>query len=190
MRTRRIVRGATVVALALSTAGCAGAAAGEADGPPTTGEPTTTAAPPTTSAVADERAVLDAYQALWHTYEAVAEAPLDPGPGFEQVATGDALAAMEQRLDYLRNTKLVAGLPPDSRTEHRASVESIGGDSATVVDCAIDDGILYDSLTGEVWDDDVVTRLYRVTVVRTADGWRTSHLAIDAEWDGISGCDA
>jgi hypothetical protein len=57
-----------------------------------------------------------------------------------------------------------------------------------VVDCSIDDGVLFDTHTGEVINDDVATVLWRTTVVRGDDAWKVSFNSIEQEWEGIAGC--
>jgi hypothetical protein len=60
--------------------------------------------------------------------------------------------------------------------------------TAEVLDCAIDDTILYDIATGTPLDSDVQTVLWRTSVMLDGGQWKVSNNTIIERVDGVGGC--
>ena len=67
------------------------------------------------------------------------------------------------------------------------SVE-VTGDGATVETCGVDDSIVFDSATGNVINDDVVTVRASSTLQRDGDHWKLATRSELERWEGVAGC--
>ena len=154
---------------------------------PASAIPTSTSRPASTE---PPDAVLAAYDTYWRAYIALMQDPDPQSPAFSTVMTGAQRTwvrdLVQRRLD--RNERV--RFPPGSITRRTRTVESIAGDRAVVVVCAVDDSYLLDIGTGEVLDDVVQTVLTRVTVERVTGTWTVAHVLVDRIWDGVAGCAA
>lgn len=142
----------------------------------------------TDRADAAEEAVLNAYQGYW---DAIIEAnsPPDPThPALKRYATGEAYESVFEAAQTNRVANRALRLPEDARYEHRAEVVSIEGDTATVRDCSIDDLLVVNTETGEVVNDEVVTRLSTGTLVRENGTWKVADSEVERTWEGVAGC--
>lgn len=151
-------------------------------------EPEPTEAPSEDEATEGTAAVLDAYQGYWDAVDAANDPPDQFHPALKRYATGEAYESVFNAAQTNRLAGRALRLPEGSVSEHRAEVVSIDGDTAMVRDCAIDDGLVVEIESGEVLDDDVVTRLVTGTLERVDGQWKVSHTRIDQRWDGVAGC--
>lgn len=79
-------------------------------------------------------------------------------------------------------------LPEGSVSRREVEVVSVGEERASVRDCAVDDAVVVDLDTGEVLDDDIVTRLAMGELVREDGAWRVSFTRVEQTWEGVAGC--
>ncbi len=149
--------------------------------PPERIEPTESADP-----VLEE--VLTAYLGYWQAILEANDPPDEFHPALERYATGEAFESVFEAAQTNRLAGRALLLPEDSVSEHRAEVISIEGDTATVRDCAIDDGLVVDVETGEVVNDDVVTRLATGTLRRVDGQWKVATTRVEQSWEGVAGC--
>jgi hypothetical protein len=136
----------------------------------------------------EQQEVIDGYLAARDAFSASLESPDPADP---------ALAAthVDPMLAEVRNTNAEwlgfgqAGRFPDGSVAfvEPLSVE-VDGDTATIETCGVDDSIVYDTTTGEVLDDDVVTVQATSTLVRDGGIWKLSTRSEVQRWEGVAGC--
>lgn len=136
----------------------------------------------------DQEAV-DRYLRFWEVRLAANEAPPDPDdPALAEFATGPQLdnvvAETRERLD--NGLALRAAQP--SRTSHDVTVVSRTADRVELQDCFVNDGIVYRPATGEVIDDEVVTRSVSADMVLVDGVWKLEQASVIQQWEGIAGC--
>jgi hypothetical protein len=158
----------------------------------TTVDETTTAPPETTTTAAPtpEEEVLAAYAAHWKAvrdaFDLLAAEP--DLPALRRHTTGEVLRyAVENAQKALQEEEAYV-VPANDASNHRVEVLSVDGDTATVRDCTIDETVVINTVTGEVVDDAVSTRLYTGMLVREDGVWKTAVLRREADWDGVEGC--
>jgi hypothetical protein len=190
-KTKRVTRIApglpAVLILALLSAGCGRGSAG-APPPAATAEAQATVRESPQASSADEQAVLAAYQGYWQALLAANNPPDEFHPALRQYATGAALESVVNAARANRAARQAVRLPPDSVYAHRAEVVSIQGDTATVRDCAIDDGVVVNLDNGAVVNDEVMTRLATADLVREQGTWKVSYTKVEQTWKGVAGC--
>lgn len=194
---RHLMRHAVLVMVAL------GACSGSGDGPTTSGSTATSSVTSTTAdttatsteattttapADAAEQAVLEAYQGYFDAILAANDPPDQFHPALRQFATGEAFQSVFEAAQGNRLAGRALRLPESSMTEHRAEVISIEGEQAMVRDCAVDDGLVVDIKTGEVFNDEVATQLRTATLVQEEGSWKVSFTKLEQRWEGIAGC--
>jgi hypothetical protein len=190
---RRIVLVAAAAALAACSPGGPPAAAPAATAPTTTAPPTTaptttiatttTAAPTTTAEDPEVAAVRQAHLDYLAMFELVGDPPDPDHPELARTATGDAYDRLRANLaqDLLQGNRLVGG--------YHSSVETITvtGDTAEVVDCSLDYGVVYDA-DGNVLVPADDFRVRRTTHLVRHDGrWQVSLFVVQ---DPPERCDA
>lgn len=115
----------------------------------------------------------------------------DPGhPELMRYATGRALESLVNASRDAQRKGIAARRPPNSRAQDRVDVVSVDGNTATVRDCSVDDGLVVETATGRVLDADVVTKLVTVFLVKEGGQWKVSATDIEQQWDGVAGCAA
>jgi hypothetical protein len=177
----------------LAVAACGGDDGG-ADGEEATDSttPSTTSAPTTT--LDEETRKEEAARAAYLAYhEAVLEAASDPVtpdlPELQQLTVGDQQRIVTRNLEDLQSRGQAVRPGNESLSSHQVRSAELQQDgSIVIVDCEVDDAIVYDIQTGRVIDDDVVTRLVEARMVREAGNWRLSLSTITEEWDGANEC--
>lgn len=144
--------------------------------------------PTTEQPSAEQAAVLDAYQGYWNAILEANDPPSEQHPALGRFATGEAFESVFEAAQTNRLAGRALRLPADSISEHRAEVTSIDGDTAAVRDCAIDDGLVVDVESGDVVNDEVVTRLATGTLQRVDGQWKVATTRVEESWQGVAGC--
>lgn len=198
-RPVRPTRSAAVVAvlLALALTGCQ-TEGGDTALPTAELGPTVPASPPTpeapapspTAAAPDPAAeeVLAAYRGYWDAFLEANDPPDETSLALQTYATGEAYEAVFDATQTNRLGGRAVRLPEGSVSRREVEVVSLEGDGASVRDCAVDDAVVVDLDSGEVLDDDVVTRLATGELVREAGGWKVSFTRVEQTWEGVAGC--
>lgn len=171
---RRVIKGmfhSSVAVLVVLVVGCSGgnepaAAPGSettpsappsasASGEPTQedSEPGPSETPTSEQPSVEEAAVLDAYQGYWDAIRQANDPPDETHPALRRHATGEAYESVFNAAQTNRLAGRALRLPENSVSEHQAEVVSVDGDTATVRDCNINDGLVVDVVTGEVVND-------------------------------------
>jgi hypothetical protein len=176
---------------AVVVAGACGGDDGD-DGSADTTAATTTSAPPTTldDETQKEEAAKAAYLAYWAAFERASAEPVDP-KSHDLLArmTGDQARLVVRNLEEMQALKRAARLPANSRSGHEVSKVELRADgSVEVTDCQVDDAVVYDTTTGAVINDTVVTNLIIATVVQQDGVWKVALVERTQKWSGVVAC--
>lgn len=179
------------VAIVLGAAGC-----GDdddtaiPDGTTTTTATTSSSTSSATNGADDADAdVTDRYLAYWDARFAANEE--DAPASDEQLREYATGAQLEKVLDETarnRDEGIAFRHPTSSVAERRPTVVAMEGDTATLQDCAVTDGIVYRVETGEVIDDSVATHSIEATMRRVDGEWKLEAARLLQEWEGVAGC--
>jgi hypothetical protein len=123
-------------------------------------------APTTTTKPDPTQAVLAAYQRYWQLWIEDNQPPNPDDPRLAEVETGAALASDREVI----HQHAVAGeefrTPAHSRSHHAAKATVVPeAGRATVIDCAIDDGVVVIASSGAIVNDAVETELWMADLV-------------------------
>lgn len=144
--------------------------------------PTSTTADPAVEIVAR-------YKQFWEVRFEVNRIPVNPAdPRLAQFATGKQLDNVVTETRQRLNQGLAVRRPEPSASKNRVKVVQVAGDTASLQDCATNDGIVYRVATGQVLDDGVVTRSVEATMRRVDGVWRLADSRVVQEWKGVAGC--
>lgn len=191
LNAARFLGGAVLVLLL--TTGCR-EDSGETTATPTP-PPSTTVAPPsstvpaTTTTLDPATEVVARYRQFWDVRFDANRDPVNPAdPRFAQLAVDPQLANVLAETRQRREQGLALRRPDPSVTQRRVKVVEMAADTATLQDCATNDGIVYRVATGQVIDDSVVTRSVSATMRRVDGTWKLAEARVLQEWKGVAGC--
>lgn len=191
------------VAALLTVAAACGGTTTEAGGttstatstPPSTAPSSTTATTTVTSStsVDDVRADVQADFFAWQdAYERIATTAPDPdSPDLERWLEDPALGGFRQQLLDWRSRGLRLAVPANSVFDREVEVVSVGPDTATLVECLVDDRELVDVATGDVLPETrgAATYLSTVELVHVDGRWQVREGTSEQRWDGaMPGC--
>lgn len=197
----RLRRGGTwlfrVAVTATSLLAISGCNSGKDEIPgPQAASPTTTgmAAPPSTStsgqpAADPEAEVRAAYLRFWDARFAANLAAPDPSaPALDQVATGAQLGRTTAELEANRDAGIAFRRPSPSVARRKVDVDLVDSGTATIHDCAVNDGIVYRVATGEIVSSSVSTRSLDAVMKHIGGSWLLESTSVVQEWEGVAGC--
>ncbi|MDP9420262.1 MAG: hypothetical protein M3P53_08980 [Actinomycetota bacterium] len=151
----------------------------------------TTAASTTTAPSDPAKEATDAFLAYEEAFLAAAVIPDPEHPALLDTATGENLADDVAQLRAWQLTGRVVR-PIGSATEGvrvlSAGVQPDG--TAQIRACITDDDHVVIAATGEVVNDDVVTRLVDLRLVVDGGRWKVSRFRVAERWEGVAGCAA
>lgn len=133
-------------------------------------------------------ALVDAYQlAVRSEFEASSSSDAN-----SQMLAATHLDPLLQRLkDRLvgRNLEGQASRRPDNTRSQTTILEAmVDGESATVVECTVDDATVYVVATGKVVNDKVATLKRTATMRKDGELWKVADRVNNQEWEGVAGC--
>ncbi len=131
---------------------------------------------------------MTAYLGYWDAIREANDPPDEFHPALERYATGAAYESVFEAAQTNRLAGRALRLPEGSVSEHRAEVVSVDGDTATVRDCSVNDGLVVNVETGEIVNDAVVTRLITGTLHRVDGMWKVATTRVKQMWEGVAGC--
>ena len=76
----------------------------------------------------------------------------------------------------------------DPANFRRVKVASLNGDSATVQECFVDDGLVVRRADGAVVNDTIATHSVKGEMVRVDGRWRLAKAELVQRWEGVAGC--
>lgn len=124
-------------------------------------------------------------------YDIATEEPVDPAhPLFVSTHAEPLLSIVQANIQILIDEGWatrpgVGNLAADYVT---SIVIADDGLSATVIDCVLDDGVVYDIATGEILNDEILTATVRMVFVNESNQWLLSRSVALDEVEGIGGC--
>jgi hypothetical protein len=152
----------------------------------------TTAAPTTTldEETRKEEEAKAAYLAYWDAFERASAQPVDPtSRELLERMTGDQARLVVRNLEEMRASGQAARRPTNSQSRHQVSATELQADgSVRIVDCQVDDVIVYDTNTGAVINDAVITNLVRATMVQDGNAWKVALAERTKKWPGAVEC--
>lgn len=194
MRTLSGVGVAVVCACALVTA-CGGSDDGDASASTTsvaaeatTSAPSTTESTTTTTIDEEEAAILAAVDGLWQSHITINSPPDPDHPDLARFRAGSTLESAQARTEDRRVQGHAIRLPESTVYSHETLSVQVDDDRAFVVDCSVDDSVLYDIASGTILDDAVLSNEWEITLTRSASGWLISDVLQRDQWQGVAGC--
>jgi hypothetical protein len=154
----------------------------------------TTAAPATT--LDEETRKVDAakaaYLAYWDAFERASAEPVDPtSRDLLDRVTGDQARLVVRNLEEMQTSGQAARRPANSQSRHQVSATELQADgSVRIIDCQVDDTVVYDTANGAVVNDAVVTSLISATMVQDGTTWKVALAERTKKWPGAVECAA
>lgn len=148
------------------------------------------AARPDPDPTTEKQAIVEAIRGFDRTRDEANSPPNPAHPGFVTFSTGHARDIAVKATQENRQKGIVVRLLPNSQARANDEVVSIDGGNAIVRECRVDDGLLVEQATGRVVNDDVVTRLITIILVREEGRWKVASTQVEQKWEGVAGCAA
>jgi hypothetical protein len=187
---RRVWTAALVGAVVVALGGCGGDDDEESTG---TTAASTTSAPSTTL---DEETQKEeaATAALFEYYDAYQEATAEPvnpqHPELQALITSEHKVVVTRNLEERQAKREAVRLPANTQTAHDIrSVELKPDGTVEIVDCQVDDSIVYEIESGHIVDDDVVSKLVVASMAVEGGDWKLAFSEIAETWSGVTACD-
>jgi hypothetical protein len=151
-----------------------------------------TAAPTTTldEETRKEEAAKAAYLAYWDALERASVEHVNPtSRDLLARITGDQARLVVRNLEEMQASNRAARRPADSRSRHQVlATERQADGSVRITDCQVDDAIVYDTTSGAVINDAVVTNLISATMVQEDSAWKVALAERTKKWPGVVEC--
>jgi hypothetical protein len=189
MRVMRALLAATVLAV---LAACSGGGSTTASSTSSTSQSSSSSVATTTSTsspATPEEAVKAAYLAYWKMVDRLVAAPNSNDSEIAEKAVDPALSNLRDTLSTDAAKGETRRIPVGGRYSHRLDSVSIANGSAEIVDCHVDDKVVY-SASGVVLDDATSTGRLKASLVLAGDRWLVSNVQVLEQYDGIAGCAA
>jgi hypothetical protein len=153
----------------------------------------TTAAPTTTTLdekTRKEEAAKAAYLAYWDAYMEATTEPVDPElPAMQELVTSDHQRVVTRNLEDRQARGEAVRRPAGSQATHEIQSAELQPDgSVKIIECEVDDAVVYVVATGAVIDDAVVTKLATADMVEVDGSWRVAHSEVVQRWQGVVEC--
>jgi hypothetical protein len=154
---------------------------------------TTTAAPTTTTLDEKKRkevAAKAAYLAYWDAYMEATTEPVDPElPAMQELVTSDHKRVVTRNLEDRQARGEAVRRPAGSQATHEIQSAELQPDgSVKIIECEVDDAVVYVVATGAVIDDALVTKLATADMVEVDGSWRVAHSEVIQRWQGVVEC--
>jgi hypothetical protein len=193
---------AIAVASALFMAGCGGTARTASpasipnDAPDTsrlsgtgTSAPGTSTIEPASKWTAGQQSVIDAYGGAMSAFDqATADPPNPDSPALLATTIDPVLTEVRNLASSWKGFGQALRYPANSL--HRIDTLSVEvvGKTATIETCNVDDGVLYEPVTGKVLNDKVTTAHDKATMTLVDGSWKLATRAQLEKWEGVAGC--
>ncbi|MGI8663984.1 MAG: hypothetical protein ACR2LQ_12370 [Acidimicrobiales bacterium] len=149
----------------------------------------TTSVSSTTTTLDEKEAVKTAYLAYWQMVDRLVHAP-DPNDGaIESLAEDPAASVLRTALLNQIGRGEIRGLPANAKYSHRVDAVTVDRSTASVLDCVVDDKVVFDR-EGNVRDDGVSTGRFKAELVRRGARWLVRQVDLLEQAPGVSGCAA
>lgn len=163
------------------------------DGEALPGTTTTTRAETTTTTSTPQRPVeeeiVERYEAFWDARFRANQPPPNPDHSdLREYATGRQLEQVIGETTSNLEARLAIRRPSDGQRRSRVEVRSVENDTATLQECAVDDGVIYQYETGAVVNDAVETHNVEAMMRRVDGKWKVEGVRLLQRWEGVAGC--
>lgn len=98
------------------------------------------------------------------------------------------LTRLKDRLIGRRLEGQAARRPEPTKSRTTVLSTTVTGDTAEVIECTVDDGVVYVMATGAVVNDKVASMRRRATLSKDGDVWKVADRVTEQEWEGVAGC--
>lgn len=158
--------------------------------PPTTVPPTAPfVTSPNTAAGAAEQEIIESYIGYWDARYQAGREPVNPeSPLLAEFATGRQLETVREETRYRQEHGQAFRYPEASLARRSVQVVSVAPERAEVIDCVIDDGVLYEIATGKVLNDELASQSLRAELWLVEGRWRVEAAFFIEQWAGVAGC--
>ena len=186
-----------VVAVALLTAGCATVSGKATTDDSAIPEPNIAITSVQTSVatvapvvdVAPETAIAGAIDAFWVAYLAAHDPPNPDHPALNDVAIGEELALLKERISARRRVgESIRRSERDAFTS-TVRIRSLAAESSVVEACVFDDLVIVDILSGRVVNDEVGTYRFEMSMVKRDGRWLVGSNRIVSYRAGVDTCE-
>ena len=135
-------------------------------------------------------AIVGAYTAFWESYWEAARQPVNPGhPGIGRHSTEPLRSRTVGVLLGRAAEGIALRLPADHGAGRIVHIEGWDSDGAEVLDCFVDNAVLYEVSTGRVRNDEQATVVHLALMRREGGTWRVAEIFEQAVHEGrTDGC--
>ena len=135
-------------------------------------------------------AILGAYTSFWDSYWHAASHPVDPEhSGIGRYSTEPLRSRTVGVLRERTRNGVALRLPPDHGAGRILHIEGWDNTAAEVLDCFVDNAVLYEVSTGRVRNDEQATVVHLALLRREGNSWRVSEIFEQAVHTGrTEGC--
>lgn len=138
-----------------------------------------------------ESEITERYKRFWQARFEANQAPPNPDlPALRDLATGEQLGKVVAETRRNAQDGLALRRPDPSVARSSVKIVKVDGDTATLQECVVDDGVVYRVSTGEVVDAKVATHNVEATMKRIDGAWRLAAARLVQRWEGVAGCAA
>lgn len=117
-----------------------------------------------------------------------APAPNPDDPALANFAAGEELVAVTAGTEARRDAGQAIRPGGAALADVRVGFVTANTSSASAAACVVDDGVIFDVVTGTVVNDDVVTHNYQVDLELHDGTWKVSRIVRVQQWEGVAGC--
>ena len=133
--------------------------------------------------------MVEAYLAAMSAFDqATADPPNPDHPALAATTVDPALTEVSNLAATWKGFGQALRYPEDSVHEITPLSVEIGGATATIETCNVDDGVLYEPATGRVLNDSVTTAHDRATMTFADGTWKLTTREQVEKWEGVAGC--
>lgn len=154
----------------------------------TSSSTTTTATQPTSPWTAEQQAVLDDFMAARAAFSTSLESPDPDNPELAATHVDPMLTEVTNTNAEWKGFGQAGRFPENSVSRTDALSIEITGDQAIVETCGVDDSVVFDTATGAVLNDDVVTVRASSTLTNVDGDWKLTTRSELERWEGVAGC--
>jgi hypothetical protein len=139
--------------------------------------------------VAPETAITRAVDAFWVAYLAAHDPPNPDHPSLTDVAVGEELALLKERISMRRSVgESIRRSERDAFTS-TVRIRSLTAENSIVEVCAFDDFVIVDILSGRVVNDEVGTYRFEMSMVKQDGRWLVGSNRIISYRLGVDTCE-
>jgi len=144
----------------------------------------------TTRGTDDEQQIRNVIDEYWKEWVLVANPPDLQRSSYFDLLSGNARDAEIEELQKKIALNESRRLPEGSVFTHTIMNLEITGISAVVLECLVDDAVVFDTTDGTIRNKAVGTSKFETHLIKGSDRWTISESFTVGSWDGVRPCDA